>query len=294
MDIKLSGIDKCFGKVQILYNISLELTPGIYGFLGPNGAGKSTLMNIIANISVPTRGQILWNHKDIKESSYQYRSQLGYLPQDVGLYAHFTAREFLRYIAALKNLNKNIVEHRIDELAEVVNISNVLSKKCGKLSGGMKRRLGLAGALLNDPKLLILDEPTAGLYPMERIRFRNMISELSVDKIVILSTHIVSDIDRIANQVMMIEEGKIINSASVESIIDSMRGRVWELEVLENEFSQLEKKLKVSGVKHQDNKILMRVISDISPTDNSVSVIPTLEDVYMVFFKEASKEGLEL
>ncbi|MBW9155485.1 ABC transporter ATP-binding protein [Clostridium tagluense] len=291
MELTLNKIYKSFGKTQILHDISATFVPGVYGLLGPNGAGKTTLMNIMTNTMMPTHGNVLWNGKDVQASGEKYREILGYLPQDVGLYPHFTGRNFLRYIATLKGLDKKQTEEKIDDLAAAVNLTDVLDKKCGKYSGGMKRRLGVAQSLLNDPKVLILDEPTAGLDPMERIRFRNMLSEIASDRIVILSTHIVSDVDRIANKVILIDKGGIIENCSTEKILNNMQGKVWESEVSNAYLNEIESKYRVANMQQKDDQILVRIISETMPTPNSINVKACLEDVYLYYFNHISKGG---
>lgn len=290
MELVLENITKSFKKTTILNGISAKFVPGVYGLLGPNGAGKTTLINILANTSKCTTGRVLWNGKDINRCMDTYREELGYLPQDVGLYPQFKAREFLRYIGVLKGLNKNEIEHKIDELAELVNLTGELDKKCGKYSGGMKRRLGVAQALLNDPKIIILDEPTAGLDPMERIRFRNMLSEISKDKIIIVSTHIVSDIDKIANNVMLINKGNILKNISSQELINSMQGYVWEILTDEKDLNYLEKNFRIANVKQEGSCVYLRVVSEKKPTLNAKNISPILEDVYVYYFGQKSQE----
>ncbi len=289
MELTLKEINKSFGKIQILHDLSIKLVPGVYGLLGPNGAGKTTLMNILSNTSIPTSGEILWNGKNIKQCKDNYRDVIGYLPQDVGLYPNFTARNFLRYVAVLKGLDKKETEERIRQLAEVVNLTDVLDKKCGKYSGGMKRRLGVAQSLLNDPQILILDEPTAGLDPMERIRFRNMLSEISTNRIIILSTHIVSDIDKIAKNVILLNKGRIVENIPAEVIVKKMEGRIWEIIVNNDKLNELEREFKVVNIQEKENGVSLRIISETKPMPNAICVQPSLEDVYIYYFEAHGK-----
>lgn len=289
MELTLKGVNKSFGKAKILNNISIKFVPGVYGLLGPNGAGKTTLINILSNTSNPTRGQILWNGKNIQSCKDNYRDVIGFLPQDIGLYPNFTARDFLKYVAVLKGMDKKETEKRIKHLADVVNLTNSLDKKCGKYSGGMKRRLGVAQALLNNPKVLILDEPTAGLDPMERIRFRNMLSEIASNRIIIISTHIVSDIDKIAKNVILLNKGRIFENTSIERIINNMEGKVWDVTINNNQLNEFEQKFKIGNVQQKEDNISLRIISETKPLHNAIYIKPSLEDVYIYYFEADGK-----
>ncbi len=222
MELQLIDLTKCFGDFKAVDHMNLRVTNGVYGLLGVNGAGKTTLMRMVCTLLTPTSGKILWNGKDIFELEGEYRSVLGYLPQEFGFYPEFTVKDYLLYIASLKGIRPMAAKKRVKELLEQVGLSNAANKKMKKLSGGMKRRAGIAQAMLNDPKILILDEPTAGLDPTERVRFRNLISELSKERIVILSTHIISDVEQIADELWFMKEGKLIKQGSLESILSSM------------------------------------------------------------------------
>ncbi len=222
MELQLINLTKCFGDFQAVDTLNLRITNGIYGLLGVNGAGKTTLMRMICTLLSPTDGKILWNGKDIFELEGEYRKLLGYLPQEFGFYPEFTVKDYLLYIASLKGIRPMAAKKRVQELLEQVGLSNAANKKMKKLSGGMKRRAGIAQAMLNDPKLLILDEPTAGLDPTERVRFRNLICELSKERIVILSTHIISDVEQIADEIWFMKDGKLIKQGSLNDILASM------------------------------------------------------------------------
>jgi ABC-2 type transport system ATP-binding protein len=229
MKLVIDSVSKLYrGKIWGLRDFSLELDPGVLGLLGPNGAGKSTLMRILATIAKPTEGRVTWNGADIVHSPNELRTMLGYLPQDFGVYPHLNAVEFLEYMAAIKGLDGRSARRRIGELLEMVNLFGVRKRPLGGYSGGMKQRLGIAQALLNDPQLLILDEPTAGLDPEERVRFRGLLSELGGERIVILSTHIVSDVEAAATHMALIKQGRLLRHAAPETLLQAVEGKVWE------------------------------------------------------------------
>ena len=286
MKLELDGLTKEFGDFTAVNHINLTMTNGVYGLLGVNGAGKTTLMRMLCTLLKPTSGTICCNGKDIFNMDSEYRKLLGYLPQDFGFYPEFTVEDYLLYIAALKGIRPVVAKKRVKELIAKVGLSKVAHKKMKKLSGGMKRRAGIAQAMLNNPKILILDEPTAGLDPNERIRFRNLISELSEDRLVLLSTHIVSDIEYIANEIWLMKDGEVLHKGSIEELINSMTETVWECLVPKNRVSDFMEKYKISNMKSEINQIMLRIISHEKPVENAMRVEASLEDVFLYYFGE--------
>src|SRR5450755_2271714 len=281
MKLSLEGISKLYsGKVWGLKNFTLEVGPGILGLLGPNGAGKSTLMRILATITQPTGGTVTWNDVDIIRSPNRLRTVLGYLPQDFGVYPNLNAVEFLEYLAAAKGLDRKTARQRIQELLEVVNLIDARKRPLGGYSGGMKQRVGIAQALLNDPELLIVDEPTAGLDPEERVRFRNLLSELSGDRIVILSTHIVSDVEACATSIALIARGQLVTCAAPEELLTRLNGQVWEVLVSSAELASARQQYLISNTTRRSDGVHVRLLSSRPPAGAN-AVAPTLEDAYL-------------
>ncbi|HGG0417430.1 TPA: ABC transporter ATP-binding protein [Clostridium sporogenes] len=286
MKLKIDNLTKKYSDKVAVKDFSIEMTEGVYGLLGPNGAGKTTLMRMISDVLNPTCGQILVNNVDKNDLGEEYRDLLGYLPQDMGYYKNFTAERFLKYVAALKGLNKKIAKERIGELLDVVGLSEYKNKKVGKFSGGMRQRVGIAQALLNNPKILVLDEPTAGLDPKERIRFRNLISDISKERIIILSTHIVGDIEYIAKQVILMKEGQLIKSSTGERLLKEMYGRVWKVEVDEKDITKYEDIYQVVNIMRKGDKVQLRILSLHKPVESAIDIEPNFEDMYMHHFNE--------
>lgn len=264
-------------------------THGVYGLLGANGAGKTTLLRLMCDILRPDEGEILLDRNPINRLGASYRRFLGYLPQDFGFYPDFTAERFLLYMAALKALPSLEAKRKTAELLAMVGLEDSKNKKIKTFSGGMVRRLGIAQAMLNDPEILILDEPTAGLDPKERIRFRNIISSFSKDRIVILSTHIVSDVEYIADEILLMKKGRFLQQGSVENITKQVQGRVWELVTDHAGAQRLNGLYAVSNLKNQGDKVAMRILAQDSPAPGAVCVEPVLEDVYLYYFREEAE-----
>lgn len=286
MELQLQHLHKKYGTKAAVDNVSINLNPGVYGLLGANGVGKTTLMRMICGVLKPTSGNIRLDGKTIQELGEQYYTHLGYMPQDFGFYSDFTAREFMLYMAAVKGLNKKSAKIRTEELLELVNLRDVSDKKIKSFSGGMKQRLGIAQAELNDPDILILDEPTAGLDPKERVRFRNIISDFAKDKIVILSTHIVSDVSYIADIILMMKQGKILLQEPMATVTDSIRGKVWEIQEDEREAAKYSQNLRVVNLHHEGNQVHLRIVEDNAPAPDARSVEPSLEDLFLYHFSE--------
>lgn len=274
-------MSKCYrGSVWALREFSVELGPGVLGLLGPNGAGKTTLMSILATITRASEGAVLWNGVDIAADPDNLRAVLGYLPQDFGVYPNLNAVEFLEYLAAVKGLDAATSRRRIDELLCLVNLTEVRKRPLGGFSGGMKQRVGIAQALLNDPRLLIVDEPTAGLDPEERVRFRNLLSDLSGERIVILSTHIVSDIEATASAIALIAQGRLIAHASPEELLRAVEGRVWEWVVPSQQLLAAKERYLVSSTVRRSDGVHVRLVADEAPA-GAQPFPPTLEDAYL-------------
>src|SRR6202790_31172 len=265
-------------RVRALSNVQFSLGPGVLGLLGPNGAGKSTLMRILATITQPSSGRVLWNATEIGRQPDGLREVLGYLPQDFGVYPHLNAIEFLEYLAAVKGVSAGAARARIRELLELVNLTGAAKRPLGGYSGGMRQRIGIAQALLNDPQLLIVDEPTAGLDPEERVRFRNLLSELSGERLVILSTHIVSDVEAVATEIAILSHGQLLAHDSPEVLLASVSGRVWEVVVPSAQLAALRLKHLVSSTVHRSNGVYARVLADDAPERTARSLEPSLED----------------
>jgi len=269
------------GQVWALRDFSLELEPGVLGLLGPNGAGKTTLMNIIATITRATEGEIIWNGTGLASDPDAVRAVLGYLPQDFGVYPNLNAVEFLEYLAAVKGIDAAAARRRIEELLVLVNLADVRKRPLGGYSGGMRQRIGIAQALLNDPQLLIVDEPTAGLDPEERVRFRNLLSDLSGDRIVILSTHIVSDVEATATRIAIISSGTLVAHAAPEDLLRQVEGKVWEWVISSSELNNAKQRYLIGGTVRRADGVHARLLSDCPPA-GAVPVAPTLEDAYLL------------
>lgn len=291
MELKFDRLTKQFGNKIAVDRMDVTLQSGVYGLLGANGAGKTTLMRMVCGVLNPTSGEILLDGCDIDILGENYRKLIGYLPQDFGYYPDFTAKEFMHYVSALKGINKQSAKLKTKELLQLVGLSDVANKKIKTFSGGMKQRLGIAQAMLNDPKILVLDEPTAGLDPKERIRFRNLISNFSKDKIVILSTHIVSDIEYIADTILMIKDGRIIIDSKREGVTKEIDKKVWTCVVPNNNVDIISRTYRVVNLQHDsDDNVSLRIVSDTKPTENSINVVPTLEDLYLYYFDDMALE----
>lgn len=286
MELTLNSISKQFQSHIAVDNLSYTISNGVYGLLGANGAGKTTLMRMICTVLNPTSGEILYNGANINDMGVKYRDILGYLPQDFGYYPDFSAHEFLLYMASLKGIQGRTAKHRVDELLQTVGLSDVSRQKIRSFSGGMKQRLGIAQAVLNDPKILVLDEPTAGLDPKERIRFRNLISDLSQNKIVILSTHIVSDIEYIADQILMMKKGRLILTGKPSELTKHSVGIAWSLIVPEQEVRRYEAQNCICNLHHITDGVELRIVSKSRPSPAAVSVQTTLEDLYLFHFAD--------
>lgn len=286
MELKTIELTKQYGSKTAISHLNITLSNGVYGLLGANGAGKTTLMRLLCAIQTPSSGKIILNGKNIVELGERYRSLLGYLPQHFCYYPDFTALDFLLYAAALKGLNEETSKRKSGELLEAVGLSAECNHKIKTFSGGMKQRLGIAQAMLNDPHILILDEPTAGLDPKERVRFRNLISAFSKDRIVIFSTHIVSDVEFIAEKIIMMKSGQIIHFGKPHEITSEIDGQVWECSVPTNRAEQYSATLNISNLRNEENGCtVLRVISKHIPIMNAVKVQPNLEDLYLFYFK---------
>jgi ABC-2 type transport system ATP-binding protein len=281
MKLTIEGVGKRYkGDFWGLRGFSLELGPGVLGLLGPNGAGKSTLMRILATITRPTEGRVLWNGTDAVQSPDGLRAELGYLPQDFGVYPNLNAVEFLEYMAAIKGLDGKAARRRIEELLVLVNLAEARKRPLGGYSGGMKQRIGIAQALLNDPALLIVDEPTVGLDPEERVRFRNLLSDLGGERIVILSTHIVSDVEAVATGIAIMDGGRLLACAEPEELLHGVEGRVWEWVIPSAELASARERWKISSTARRADGVHARVVSDLPPA-GAVAVPPSLEDAYL-------------
>lgn len=286
MELKTIGLTKQFGSKTAVDGLNLTLTNGVYGLLGANGAGKTTLMRLLCNIQTPTAGKILFNGHNITALGEKYRNFLGYLPQHFGYYPDFSAYDFLLYIAALKGLKETAARKKANELLEAVDLSGERRHKIKTFSGGMKQRLGIAQTMLNDPRVLILDEPTAGLDPKERVRFRNLISAFAKDRIVILSTHIVCDVEFIAEDIILMKAGQVIHFGNPQAITAEIDGKVWECTVPADRAEQFAASHNTSNLRNIHNgQTILRIIADRPPMANAVNVPPTLEDLYLFYFK---------
>lgn len=289
MGLRLDRLTKQFGSAIAVDRLSATLTPGVYGLLGANGAGKTTLMRMICDVLKPTSGSVVWNGAPIERLGERYRSVLGYLPQDFGYYPDFSALDFMLYLSALKGLDSKAAKRRSMELLDLVGLKNVAKRKVKTFSGGMKQRLGIAQAVINDPQVLVLDEPTAGLDPKERVRFRNLISALAQDKVVILSTHIVSDVEYIADEILIMRAGQIVASGTIEEILAQVSGVVWECVVTPREADVMSARMAVGNVRYDHaGMAIVRIVSDTAPHSSARLVEPTLEDVYLYIFQEGS------
>lgn len=287
--LDINNITKTYkkGSVKALDDFTAALTPGVYGLLGPNGAGKSTLMNIITDNLTADSGEVLFDGENIKSLGADYRAILGYMPQQQGVYDDFTLNRFLWYMAALKGMKKAAAKEKITQLLDTVNLTESAHKKLGSFSGGMKQRALIAQALLNDPKVLILDEPTAGLDPKERIRIRNFISEIAGDKIVLISTHVVSDIEFIAKEIILLNSGKLVSKDTAGKLTETLAGKVFELDITSSELDDIRKIYRVSNIFHRDEKITVRIVTDTAPDKYEYrNAAPTLEDLYLYVFED--------
>ena len=281
MQLSIDNVSKRYGSGNwALRNFTLHLKPGVLGLLGPNGAGKTTLMSILATITRATEGRVTWNGADLATNPDALRSTLGYLPQDFGVYPNLNAVEFLEYLAAVKGLDAPAAKRRIDELLNLVNLTDVRKRSLGGYSGGMKQRVGIAQALLNDPQLMIVDEPTAGLDPEERVRFRNLLSELSGQRIIILSTHIVSDVEATATDIALISQGTLVAHASPEELLRQVEGKVWEWTLPSADFNAARQKYLISNTARRSDGVHARVLCDAPPA-GAQPVLPNLEDAYL-------------
>ncbi len=292
MRLKIEGVSKTYrGGVCALRDVTLSLEPGVLGLLGPNGAGKSTLMKILATITRPTAGRVLWDEADIASRPDGLRRVLGYLPQDFGVYPNLNAIEFLEYLAAVKGIEAGAARKRIAELLDLVNLTPAAKRPLGGYSGGMRQRVGIAQALLNDPQLLIVDEPTAGLDPEERLRFRNLLSELSGERIVILSTHIVSDIEAVASGIAIMAQGELLAHDAPENLLARLDGRVWEVVVSSADLPALRRDHLVSSTAHRSDGVHARVVANSAPTAVARALEPSLEDAYLDALTQQRNRG---
>lgn len=286
MELTFDRLTKKFHSTIAVDRFSYTMSNGVYGLLGANGAGKTTLMRMICTILQPTGGEILYNGNSIHSMGVKYCDILGYLPQNFGYYPDFSARDFMLYMASLKGIRGRAASRKVRELLEIVGLSEVSGQKIRAFSGGMKQRLGIAQAVLNNPKVLVLDEPTAGLDPKERIRFRNLISDLSQDKIVILSTHIVSDVEYIADQILMMKKGQLILSGRPAELVERASDMAWMLTVPEEAVSFYEKNACICNLRHTEKGVELRIVANEKPAPEAVSVPTNLEDLYLFYFAE--------
>jgi ABC-2 type transport system ATP-binding protein len=281
LKLSIENVGKCYGgEFWALRRFSLELKPGVLGLLGPNGAGKTTLMSILATITRASEGKVTWNGANVAADPNALRAVLGYLPQDFGVYPNLNAQEFLEYLAAVKGLDAAAARRRIDQLLNLVNLSDVRGRPLGEFSGGMKQRVGIAQALLNDPQLLIVDEPTAGLDPEERVRFRNLLSDLSGERIIILSTHIVSDVEATATDIALISSGALVAHAAPEELLRKVEGRIWEWVIPSADLNAVKQCYRVSNAVRRSDGVHVRVLTK-DPPAGAQPVPPTLEDAYL-------------
>ena len=291
MELFFCNISKSYSYNLALYNFTVSLQPGIYALLGPNGSGKSTLMNIITDNLKADSGEITYTSDDgvtenILKMGVRFREKLGFMPQYPGLYPNFTVERFMWYMAALKGLPKEKAKKEIPEILAAVELDDVPKRKIGALSGGMKQRLTLAQAVLGDPEILILDEPTAGLDPKQRISIRNYISRIAFNKIVIIATHVVSDIEFIARDIIMLKKGVIVDNAPPHELTKKIEGKVWNVPCLESEVQSTQDKFRVTNIARDDESgnVSLRVLSAEKPSEDSKIVTPTLEDYYLYVF----------
>lgn len=289
MKITFKGITKQYKGKYALKDFSTQLQEGVYGLLGTNGAGKTTLINIFVGILKSDAGQVLIDGVDVRKLGVEFLARIGYLPQYPQFYKNFQVMEFLQYICALKGISKPHGEKRAKELLEIVNLSEVHHKKIGALSGGMRQRVGIAQAMLNDPDILILDEPTAGLDPQERIRFRNLITKFAHGRTVILATHIVSDIEFIANEVMLLKEGHLLMQDTPRRLMQSMENKVWSLTVSDEALDESLANLKISNMLRDHDGVHLRIIGDEKPRETAVPIQANLEDVFLYHFGEGEQ-----